>query len=510
MKKFRLLFILAVIAAFIGFVPSSKAHAEVGDVVTTNDMTLKCISKNWIGIEGWDVISYSGKASELVIPEYYKELPILSIEKEAFKGNEYIKSVTIPQTVCKLWPGAFKDCKSLESVTIAGDCCEWLTKNGPDSYASDRGPIILSQDVFENCTSLASLEIPYGWAVNGNASSIRFMKNSGVKYLKLVITEKSFAAPSAFFNECPELEKIDIVLKKHILLNLTDIGQMPKLKEINVYEDYDIGSGGSSTQITDGNFSAYQFDRTKLSQCPKLESINFYVGTETIERKTSFAAFSNKDSAVKASDLSCVEVSNSNDYTFVIKSEGRCEFTVDGIPFKMTLIIGEGKSDKKNLSDAEIYLPADTFVYTGEEIEPYAVLVYGKTVLTEGTDYTVKCTDNKKVGTAKITFTGKGDYTGEVSAEYYIGPDLVPVYLKKAVISGKTAKLEWNTFKGADGYQVYYSSKESKGYKKLYSGKDTSFDSKKVKSGMYIRIRTYKKVGKKTYYSEWSAPVQMK
>ena len=26
----------------------------------------------------------------------------------------------------------------------------------------------------------------------------------------------------------------------------------------------------------------------------------------------------------------------------------------------------------------------------------------------------------------------------------------------------------------------------------------------------YIKVRTYKKVGKTTYYSEWSAPVQVK
>ena len=86
----------------------------------------------------------------------------------------------------------------------------------------------------------------------------------------------------------------------------------------------------------------------------------------------------------------------------------------------------------------------------------------------------------------------------------------MPVYLKKAVISGKTAKIEWNAFKGADGYQVYYSSKKSKGYKKLYSGKDISLSTKTVKSGTYIKIRTYKKIGKKTYYSAWSTPVQVK
>lgn len=54
------------------------------------------------------------------------------------------------------------------------------------------------------------------------------------------------------------------------------------------------------------------------------------------------------------------------------------------------------------------------------------------------------------------------------------------------------------------------SSKKSKNYQKLYSGTDLKAEVSGLKSGMYIKVRTYKKVGKTTYYSEWSAPVQVK
>lgn len=43
--------------------------------------------------------------------------------------------------------------------------------------------------------------------------------------------------------------------------------------------------------------------------------------------------------------------------------------------------------------------------------------------LTEGVDYTVKYSNNKKVGTATVTFTGKGRYTGSFKKTYKIMPN---------------------------------------------------------------------------------------
>ena len=45
---------------------------------------------------------------------------------------------------------------------------------------------------------------------------------------------------------------------------------------------------------------------------------------------------------------------------------------------------------------------------------PHKILYDGKT-LKKGTDYTVKYLNNTKVGTATVTVTGKGNYTGSVA-----------------------------------------------------------------------------------------------
>lgn len=56
--------------------------------------------------------------------------------------------------------------------------------------------------------------------------------------------------------------------------------------------------------------------------------------------------------------------------------------------------------------------------------EKTGVLVYGegedRESLAEGVDYTVKYSNHKKVGTATVTFTGKGRYTGSVKKTYKI------------------------------------------------------------------------------------------
>ena len=51
-------------------------------------------------------------------------------------------------------------------------------------------------------------------------------------------------------------------------------------------------------------------------------------------------------------------------------------------------------------------------VRTGSAITPALTVTDGSTVLAEGTDYTAAYTDNVKVGTAQVTVTFQGNYTG--------------------------------------------------------------------------------------------------
>ena len=60
--------------------------------------------------------------------------------------------------------------------------------------------------------------------------------------------------------------------------------------------------------------------------------------------------------------------------------------------------------------------------YTGEAIEPALTVKNGETALTADTDYTAEYSDNINAGTATVTITGIGIYTGTAQATFTIVP----------------------------------------------------------------------------------------
>ena len=66
--------------------------------------------------------------------------------------------------------------------------------------------------------------------------------------------------------------------------------------------------------------------------------------------------------------------------------------------------------------------------YTGSEITPEAALYDNGKTLVSGTDYTTAYADNIAVGTAKITLTGKGNYTGTKTVYFQIVRTVEPTF----------------------------------------------------------------------------------
>ena len=125
-----------------------------------------------------------------------------------------------------------------------------------------------------------------------------------------------------------------------------------------------------------------------------------------------------------------------------------------------------------SISKASVTLSTSTYAYDGKAKTPSVTLkVNGKT-LKKDTDYTVSYSNNTKVGTAKVTITGKGNYTGSVSKTYSIKNNF-----KKATISGIsnksytgknitqsiTVKYNGKTLKNGTDYTVSYSNNKNIG-----------------------------------------------
>ncbi|GAB6393697.1 MAG: Ig-like domain-containing protein [Bacteroidales bacterium] len=73
-------------------------------------------------------------------------------------------------------------------------------------------------------------------------------------------------------------------------------------------------------------------------------------------------------------------------------------------------------------------IPAQS--YTGDSIMPAVVVRDGGTTLTLKTDYTVTYINNVNAGTATVTVTGMGDYTGSASKTFIIVKPLAGVWLE--------------------------------------------------------------------------------
>lgn len=166
-----------------------------------------------------------------------------------------------------------------------------------------------------------------------------------------------------------------------------------------------------------------------------------------------------------------------------------------------------------SLSDCSISLAKTSFVYSGSSKRPSVTVKYGTSTLVNGTDYVVTYSNNKKVGTAVVTIKGSGNYSGTVKKTFEIVPKATS--LSKLTAKSKGFIVKWSLQKKqTSGYQIQYSTKASFASSKTKSYKNTkksvTITGLKKKTTYYVRIRTYKKVSGKKYYSAWSNVKEIK
>jgi len=145
-------------------------------------------------------------------------------------------------------------------------------------------------------------------------------------------------------------------------------------------------------------------------------------------------------------------------------------------------------------------------VYTGKALKPDVSVILNKKTLKKGTDYSVSYKNNKNIGTATVTVTGKGSYTGTKKATFSINPKAVTGFALSA--GDKQITASWKKVTGVTGYQIQYDVKKDFTSANNVTIKNNS--TKNVIKGLspgetyYARIRSYKTVNKKKFYSAWS------
>lgn len=198
------------------------------------------------------------------------------------------------------------------------------------------------------------------------------------------------------------------------------------------------------------------------------------------------------------------------DYTVETKratNAGTVKVKVTGKGNYVGTATGNFVINKKNLASCKISGVKDR-VYVGKGKvaalpTSLKVVVDGKT-LKRNVDFWIKYSDNTKIGEVTYTINGKGNYTGTTTSRTY------RIYPKKAAISSLKAGSKNFTVQikrqgGGIQYQVQYRLKGAKGYTRVESKKAKVVVKGLRKGKTYVvRVRTYKKVGGKTYYGEFS------
>ena len=93
-----------------------------------------------------------------------------------------------------------------------------------------------------------------------------------------------------------------------------------------------------------------------------------------------------------------------------------------------------------DFSKCDIQLSASSFTYDGTEKKPKITVKSGRKLLVSGTDYTVSCRNNINVGTASVTITGKGKYSGTITKSFSIKP----AGFTKASVTLSASSFTWN------------------------------------------------------------------
>ena len=202
-----------------------------------------------------------------------------------------------------------------------------------------------------------------------------------------------------------------------------------------------VNVGTATITITGkGNYTGTKVVTFKIVE-PEVVLVDIVIATvNAIENKTYTGAAITPNPVVKVGSTTLVE---NTDYTLTYSNNvnvGQATITITGkgnytgtkvVTFKIV----EPEVVLVDISTATVNAIADK-TYTGVGITPKPVVKVGSTTLVEGTDYTLTYSNNVNVGTATITITGKGNYTGtKVVTFKIVEPEVVLVDISTATVN---------------------------------------------------------------------------
>lgn len=285
-------------------------------------------------------------------------------------------------------------------------------------FVVEQGVTIVPAEACFGCTNLSSISIAnsvtaIGTDAFGRCTSLRSVS---------IPDSVNVLGMYAFFG-CENLTTATLGIGVNGL-GYTVFGNTPSLTQINV--------ASRNTYITSINGVVYNKDKSRLLYRPEAngESLTVPASVLGIAEGTCMYSFSGTASQSLLKEIrfegdapgfgtNCFKGITANAYypenndTWTAAKRESCSGNLTWIPY-------EAESVKINIAACDISLSFESAQWTGSPIRPTVTVTDKGAVLKEYTHYEMEYADNLKVGTASVTVTGKGFYTGSVTKTFTI------------------------------------------------------------------------------------------
>ena len=529
------------------------------------------------------IVGYTGTATTLAIPSTIAGKPVSSIGEAAFYDCNSLTSITIPDSITKIDENAFAGCPNLATITVNSGNSNFSSDSGmlynkaktklvtcpegksgsitiPDSVTS------IGNYAFLNCLKITSVSIPASVESIGkcafvscsalagftvNSENTYFLSLNGVLYNKnktellywpcgkttiaipstvAAIGDWAFAGNSKItsmtipsnvksvgkysFAACENLESVTVSN------GLTEIGEWAfsfcfslaavtipvSVSEIGEYTFYFCSSDLKIYAYRETYAELYANDLgipyvclnpKSISSCTvKLSAASYtYDGSA---KKPTVTVKDGTKTLVLNTDYTVAYANNTKAGTATVTITGKGNYSGT---LKKTFTI-----KAKAISSCTATLSATSYTYNGSAKKPTVIVKDGTKKLVLNTDYTVAYANNTKVGTATVTITGKGNYSGTLKKTFTIK---LGTTTAKVTAGTKKATISWSKVTGASGYQIYMATSKTGTYTLIKSTTLLSYTKTGLTTGKtyYFKVRAYTTVNGKKVYGAYSTIV---
>ena len=313
-------------------------------------------------------------------------------------------AVIMPNSVKSIDEWAFSDCVGLTSITLSNSI------TSIDNY------------VFDGCTGLSKIAFP---------SSVTSVGHYACYYCtglaSIIIPSSVTNIGNYAFSLCKSLTSI--ILPDSV----TNIGDCAFRDCYNLKDVYYSGSKAQWDSANLGKaFSSdvnihYNYRKPTITTQPMSQTINLgdtasfslkangsgltYQWYYKKSGSSSFTAWSGKTNMSE----SFTPDSSWNGAQFYCVVKDGAGSTLTSNTVSLTVV-----NNSKPISDTTVTLSQTSYTYDGTAKKPTVTVKDGTKTLTSGTDYTVSYSNNTNVGTATVTVTGAGNYSGTTSKTFTI------------------------------------------------------------------------------------------